>query len=279
MSKLRVHFLWPIVMLGSLVAFTGAVFAADTPADPTTDPQGALSQFWQSVVAKKWGLAAVIGTMLLVALVRFIAPRLHDKFGAWILTTRVSAALALVAGMLSSISTQLMKGGTWSMSMLTYGFMFGVGAIGGYNAFWDLIFPNDRPKDSTAKLAIPPPIRPGVLLPFVFIGAALTMSCAHMTPDEKAFGTAYGACMEAKGLAVAPGVGQEAWDDLNGRAATDGGVTTAQAIVAQLEALAKRAGVDAVTCAVQAWTTAPVKGTRNPAGVEASKTYLKAHGA
>ena len=190
MKTLRAHFLWPIVMLGSLVAFTGAVFAADSvPVDPTVDPQGALGQFWQSVVAKKWGLAAVIGTMLLVALVRFIAPRMHDKIGAFVLSTRVSAALAFVAGMLSAVATQLMKGGTLSVNVLVYGFTFGVGAIGGYNAFWDLLFPADKntggngTADSAAELAKktpptpptpPPPVRAGMLLPLVFIAFTFT---------------------------------------------------------------------------------------------------------
>ena len=186
MSKLRAHLLWPIVMLVSLVAFCGVVFA-DAPADPTADPQGALGQFWQAVTDKKWSVAAVIGAMLLVALVRFIAPKLHDKFGAWILTSRVSASLAFLSGMLMAIATQLMKGGALSMKLIAYGFGFGVLAIGGYNAFFDLLFPSDKKSsngtaDSAAALAQskpptpPPPPRPGMLLPFVFITFALTLS-------------------------------------------------------------------------------------------------------
>lgn len=101
---------------------------------------------------------------------------------------------------------------------------------------------------------------------------AAPIGCAHTTPSEKAFGNAYAACMTAKGLAVAPSVGQTAWNDLNGGA-------NSAAIVAQLEALAKQAGQDAVTCAVQAWMT-PTPGApaaKNPAGVEAANIYLKNH--
>lgn len=144
MSNLRA-FLWSIVLFGSFFVFAHAVFAADAPVDPATNPTGALDQFWQAVAGRKWGIAAVVGAMMLVALVRFIAPRLrNDKFGAFILSTRVSAGLAFLAGMLMAVATQLMKGGALSMSTITYGFGFGVAAIGGYNAFWDLLFPSDR---------------------------------------------------------------------------------------------------------------------------------------
>lgn len=141
MSKFRIWFsrVTLIVILGWCVTVL-----ADTPADPSQDPSMSLDQFWQAVVAKRWGLAAVIMTMILVALVRFIAPRLHNKFGAWIQTQRASAGLALLAGSSMAVATQLMKGGKLSLSMLVYGFTIGVGAIGGYNAFWDIIFPADK---------------------------------------------------------------------------------------------------------------------------------------
>ena len=275
----------PLALLGFLQAFA----LADTPVDPTANPAGAVDQFWQAVTGRKWGLAAVVGTMLFVAFVRFITPRIHGKFGTWINSTRVSAALALISGGGAAVATQLMKGGALTPKLLVYGFTIGVGAIGGYNVFWDILFPADKKppsstSDSAADLAKktppspPPPVRAGVLLPLIFVAFAF-VGCGHVTPSQKAFGDAYAACMTAKGLAAAPSVAQEAWGDLNNG-------TNQATIVGQLEALAGRAGTDAVTCAVQAWlggaslmpSTTPGKlAEKNPAGVAAANAYLKAH--
>ncbi len=175
----------------ALLFFTQALALADSaPVDPSVDPAGALDQFWAAVTGRKWGLVAVIGTMLFVAFARFIAPRIHGKFGTWVNSTRVSAMLALVSGGGAAVATQLMKGGHLTPKLLVYGFTIGVGAIGGYNVFWDLFFPADKKKppsttaDSAADLAkktppaAPPPIRPGMLLPFLFIGFAFAaMGC------------------------------------------------------------------------------------------------------
>jgi hypothetical protein len=155
----------------------------------------------------------------------------------------------------------------------------------GLFAFWAQDNPSnssDEQKQQVAAMRLangaapppPPPITKAVaLLPFIFITMALS-SCAHLTPAERAYGAAYGACMEAKGIAAAPGVGAEVWTDLSH------GTNTAT-IVAQLEALAAKAGVDAVTCASQSWLQ-PAAGAqlseKNPAGVAAGNAFLKAHG-
>lgn len=128
---------------------------ADVPADPSKDPTSALDQIYQAIVAKKWGLLAVLLTMGLVALVRFIAPRLHDAFGAWVQTQRVSAILALVTGGTMAMATQLMQGGQFSIKLIVYGFSIGVGAIGGYNVLWDILFPADSKKPAPASSILP----------------------------------------------------------------------------------------------------------------------------
>jgi len=168
-----------LVLAVSLITFTGIVFAADGPADPMTNPQGALQQLWDAIVSRRWGLAAVIATMLLVAFVRFVSPKLHGRFGDWVQQSRVSAALALLGGLSTSVAAQLLKGDKFSLNVLAFGFGVGVAAIGGYNAFWDLLFPNDKlPKRGPS---LPPPIRPGVLLPFIFLCSVVTTGCAPGT--------------------------------------------------------------------------------------------------
>jgi hypothetical protein len=265
MKTLRVTLLWPFVMFASLIVFTGVVFA-DAPADPATNPAGALQQFWDAIAAKKWGLAAVVGVMLFVAFARFISPRIHGRFGTFINSTRVSAVLALLSGGGAAMATQLLKGGAFSMQLVIYGFGFGVMAIGGYNAFFDILFPADKKPPTSGQAA-----KAATLLPLLFVAFAFS-ACAHTTPDQKAFGNAYASCMTARGLEVAPSVADEVWKDLNTGANKD-------IIVAQLEALGAKGVTDAVTCAVQAWLTgSTTKAARNPAGIEAANTYLKVHG-
>jgi hypothetical protein len=183
----------PIAVLGFLQAL--AVADPTVPVDPAKDPTGALDQLQTAISQRKWGLAGVIGTMLFVAFARFISPRIHGKFGAWVNSTRVSAALAILSGMGAAITMQLMKGGTFSLQLVVFGFGFGVAAIGGYNAFWDIFFPADKKppssttSDSAAELAAkqppspPPPIRPGtlsMLLPLVFVLPLLNIGCAEV---------------------------------------------------------------------------------------------------
>lgn len=160
LSRLRALLPFFLVAVAS-IGFVQGFAWADTPADPSTNPSDSLGQFWAAVTAKRWGIAAVIGTMLLVAFVRFIAPRVHGKFGAWINTTRASAGLAFLSGGLMAVATQLLKGGAFSPQLLVYGFGFGVAAIGGYNAFWDILFPSDKKPATSAPLELPPPVRAG----------------------------------------------------------------------------------------------------------------------
>jgi hypothetical protein len=155
MKTLRAHLLWPFVMLASLIMFGSVVFA--DAVDPATNPAGALQQFWDAVTARRWGVAAVVGTMLFVAFARFVSPRIHGKLGAWVNSTRVSAVLAILSGGLAAMATQLLKGGAFSAQLIVYGFGFGVAAIGGYNAFWDIFFPADKKTAAPTKMALPPP--------------------------------------------------------------------------------------------------------------------------
>jgi hypothetical protein len=279
MKKLLIPFL---LVLGLVGFYNSYAHAADIPADPSTNPADALNQFWAAVTDKRWGIAAVIGTMLFVALVRFVAPKVHGKFGAWINSTRVSCVLAFLSGTLAAMATQLFKGGKFTPQLLVYGFGFGVAAVGGYNSFFDLLFPADKKPaaGTTTSPPVPPITKAAVLLPFVFIVFSFA-GCAHLTPSERAFGNSYAACMESKGLAVAPGVGAEAWNDL-----TKG--TNATVIESQLEQLALKAGVDAVGCAVASFLNAPTPSSdggakltaeapKNPAGVVAGQAFLEKH--
>lgn len=115
----------------------------------------------------------------------------------------------------------------------------------------------------------------------IFLTLFFIFACAHTTPTTKAFETSFAACAEAKGIAAAPGIGLEVWNDLSSG-------TSSTTIIAQLEALAGKAGLDLVGCAVSAWlnASAPVidggtkltaEAPKNPAGVAAAKAFLERH--
>ena len=190
MTTIRRFLLWPTALFVSLFVFgmtlsyaagDGGVSPVPAPIDPTKNPAGALStidQFWAAIAGKKWGIACVFGTIIMVAFARAIAPRIHGKFGAWINTSRASAAMALISGFFTAIGAQYLKGGHFSPNILVYGFGAGVGAIGGYNAFWDLVFPNDKKPAAGVEVApLPPPMQAAMLLPFLLLGALTLNGC------------------------------------------------------------------------------------------------------
>src|SRR6185369_4860449 len=155
--------------------------------NPSVDAVGTLEQLWQAVASHRWGIAAVIGAMLLTAFARFIAPRIHGTLGKKVNGSRVSVLLALANGFLMAVTAQLLKGGKWSPTLLAYGFAAGLGAIGGYNAFWDIFFPDDQPPVSLEGAEVQPPrpprqrgaVRLVVLMLLAAVGFALCLpGCA-----------------------------------------------------------------------------------------------------
>lgn len=90
--------------------------------------------------------------------------------------------------------------------------------------------------------------KPLLALALVGFGA---ISCAHVPPAVAAFGKAFGACMEAKGLAEAPGLASQVFSILAN------GSGSAGSIGQQLEGLLGPTGQavleDTMLCAVSAW--------------------------
>ncbi len=246
-------------MIVSLFVFGGIVFADGTaPASPPLTQAQMLAMMWPAL-----GLAiATIGS--------YLTRKLSAEY-----TFFHTGAGAVVLGVLGSIIssvTPILQSSTVTWIALVWA------AIGGVTSFFAALNPSSTKDDPPAKSPLarpgsaanppPPPIRAGALLPLLLIPLSLLIGCpAHISPNVKAFGAAYGTCMEAKGIAVAPSVAEEAWNDLNNGSAS-------AVIVGQLEALAGKAGQDAVTCAVQAWLGSATTGAKNPAGVEAAKTFL-----
>lgn len=238
------------VLVLALVGFTFSIALADSTATPTQAQN--LAALWPMI-----GLAIAnvqaYGARKLTAEYTFF----HTGWGA--------VVLALI-GALITAATPVFQSGHVTWAALAWA------AAGGASSFFATLNPSTTATDPPAKS---PSARPGatMLLPLFLALLSAFMAvpgCAHLTPDQRAFGNAYATCMEGKGLTVAPGVAEEAWNDLNKGA-------DQATIIKQLEALAGTAGTDAITCAVQAWLTGPTKGEKNPAGVAAANAYLK-HG-
>jgi hypothetical protein len=262
-------FLLFLMVLG-LVGFTAGYATADSgTASAVASVPLALPSGWPGLVM----LALVAASWAM------------KKFSSWApLHTTAGAAVAGLASALIPALMQALSHG-WNVMALE------TAAVGATLSY----FANDNPsntkeqqqaiiasmKNGSGGAVGPGPTitKVGVMLPLAFLFSFA--GCAHATPSEKAFGIAYGACMEAKGLAAAPGVGSEAWNDL-----TKG--TNATTIETQLEQLALKAGVDAVGCAVASFLNAPVtapdggakltaEAPKNPAGVTAAKAFLERH--
>lgn len=236
--------LWPTVMLASLFCFARVVFAdaGDASAPTLAIPVGLTG----------WPALVVVACAVASWAIRKWAPQEHffHSGGGQVVLAVGSAIISAVTQWASSGHL------SWTtLQPLVVGAVLSAG------------FASNPSVGSDGKS------KAAALLPVLFLPLVLVASCAHVSPDVKAFGAAYGACMEAKGLTAAPGVAEEAWNDL------DHGTDRA-AIVAQLEALAKQAGADAVTCAVKAWWTpgTPPTAEKNPAGVAAANEFLAMHG-
>lgn len=139
------------------------------------------NQILDAAMHRQWALLAALLLVGGVAALRWIAPKLHDRFGAFLNTQRGGAILALLGGAAGAVSTALVAGKAMSMQLVVASFSVGLMAIGGWNAFFDLFFPKDgKPITAMFKRPTKPdnagPINVKSFLPFIFIGLAFTYS-------------------------------------------------------------------------------------------------------
>lgn len=153
-----------------------------------TSTQQFFNQVLDAVQNRQWMLLVALCVVGFVAAARFVVPKMHNAFGAWLNTQRGGAFLALLSGVGGSIVTALIAGAKPSINVVITGFGVGFAAIGGWNAFFDLFLP----KDSKAALAranrhapsddqAPPPAplsKTAALLPFLLIPLLFVSGCA-----------------------------------------------------------------------------------------------------
>jgi len=253
---------FPLVMLFSLFVFATAFADAGTvvTSAPVQLPSG-------------WAGFAMLVVIFIAWLTRKLTNAKTGKVAAFIHSTSGAAISGFIAAVTPGLIQALQHG--WNLQALE------AALIGGGLTYFAVDNASNSGSEQKAKVlamkssgagGLPPTInKVSAYVPLVFSLALFSfIGCVHVTPSEKAFGQAFASCMELRGLAAAPDVGKEVWNDL-----TTGSNPTI--IKGQLEALAGRAGVDAVTCAVQSWLGSGL-GEKNPAGVTAAKDFLKAHG-
>lgn len=101
------------------------------------------------------------------------------------------------------------------------------------------------------------------LVALALVGLGLS-SCAHVPPSLKQYGQVFGACMESKGLAEAPGLASQVFDILDKSAGSAG--TIEQQLEGLLSAQGFAAAKDVGECAIVAWlSNNPVAGKPSPA--------------
>lgn len=140
--------------VAALICFADA-FAQ--PTDPTTDPNGFFNLLWNAVTERKWGLVAVLSTIALVSLIRKVMPRIHSRLGAWLNSNRGGAVLAVVMGTATALATTAIAGLPITPRAFVDAVVVSIGAIGGWNAMWDLFKPSDKKPAAGATTEPPAP--------------------------------------------------------------------------------------------------------------------------
>lgn len=92
----------------------------------------------------QWLLAFVLALVGLTALVRWIAPKVHDGFGALVTSDRGGQLLALFNGGLVALVAALSSGKPVTPQLALGAFIGGVLGGGGYNAVKNILWPSDK---------------------------------------------------------------------------------------------------------------------------------------
>jgi hypothetical protein len=112
----------------------------------------------EAAQAGNWRLAIAASLILSVVVVRWLAPKLSGKLGAFFKSNRGGSILVLLGGVAGAIGSALLAKQALTSSLLISGVTMGVTASGGWNVVWDLVSPADKPPNIPA--VSPPPTPP-----------------------------------------------------------------------------------------------------------------------
>lgn len=157
----------------------------------TPPPSDVIQQFFQMVLDdvnnKRWWPLASLAIVGFVAATRSLVPKWHTGLGNWFNTDRGGLALNAIWAVLGAIATTISawKAPDWKLLVTTI--FVTLGSIASYTAVKKGFFPGDKPatptdtpmpvvlNDIAKPISPPPPVRPGMLLPF-FILLSLSLS-------------------------------------------------------------------------------------------------------
>ncbi len=126
---------------------------------------------------KQYLLAVAVALVGAVKGVRWLAPKLHDKTGAFLNSDRGGAILSLIMGVAGGVATSLAAGKPMSLSLILSGIMVSATGSGLFNLTKRISKPNDKSTGNKADVpAAPPPVAPAALVLFL-VGLTVLNGC------------------------------------------------------------------------------------------------------
>lgn len=122
--------------------------------DPTNNPQQFFQSLLDAIVNRQWWPLASLALIGVIALVRWLAPKLHGRLGTWLNTDRGATVLTIVLGILGAVATTI---GAWKapdLKLLLTTVFTTVFAPGTYVLVKRLISPSDAKSGAGSTLAL-----------------------------------------------------------------------------------------------------------------------------
>jgi hypothetical protein len=100
--------------------------------DPSTDFSVYAQALLDAVQGSHWRFAAALALIGVVACVRWLTPKLHNKVGAWLNSDRGAAVLTLVTAEVGAVATSLAAKMPLTFTLVWHGLGVGFVAAGGF---------------------------------------------------------------------------------------------------------------------------------------------------
>jgi hypothetical protein len=231
-----------------------------------------------AIGGKQYILAMAVALVGVVKGVRWVAPKLHDKTGAWLNSDRGGAILSLIMGVAGGAATATAAGKPLSLSLILSGIMVSATGSGLFNLTKRVAKPSDKADAPAAPPAVPP-VAPTVAI--LLIGLMGLAGCKLPPPCTAA--TANEARCKAQNVAVdcaAPEV-IKIVEDIVGQVASalanNDYSKLLDTILADLTKRGQADGLGILTCAIQKVQAKPAASATASAVVVHGNAYMAAH--
>ena len=250
------------------------------PPTPDATTQQYADLIYNAVLNSNWRVLAALALIGVVACIRWLAPKMHNKLGVFLNSDRGGVVLVILGGLGGALSTAVFAGKLITGHLIVNGLVVGFIAAGGWNVIKKLTNPVSTTSTTTVMetkeeiIVKNSPLL--VLVCLTFLG--LTASCAPMSVDMKTYTNNLQACLIADGLDQASPLGMKIW-----RILQSNGFNSAQEVEASIESALIAVGgqgvEDVATCAVQSWFVQhPVAASATPTPSQAAaRVYFAKH--